>query len=231
MGVAHERDHGWVRRIFTLSVAWLAAAIVAAVVPWQGVGLIGDQVTDHRDGRLTAAQIDAALAEAERGGIPIPPTTTTLPPTGDSSVAGTTPQATTAAGAGAGGIGTGTTPGRSTTPSRGTAPATGSNTGSGSGGQPSPASSAPAPAAVVKNYTVAGGTASISFAPDDVKVLWATPAPGFTVSSEPEGPGIRVEFESSNARSRIDAWWDGGPQDRVDENGGGPGSGSGGSGS
>ena len=30
---------------------------------------------------------------------------------------------------------------------------------------------------------------------------------------------------------RIDAWWDGGPQDRVDENGGGPGSGSGGSGS
>jgi len=219
-----------VRRIFTLSVAWLAAAIVAAVVAWQGVGLIGDQVTDHREGMLTAAQIDAALAEAERGGIAIPPTSTTLAPAGDPSVAGT-PQATTAAGTGAGGTESGTTPGRSTTPSRGTAPATGSNTGSGSGGQSPPASSAPAPAAVLRNYSVAGGTASISFAPDDVKLLWATPAPGFTVRSEPEGPGIRVEFESSNARSRIDAWWDGGPQDRVDENGGGSGSGSGGSGS
>jgi hypothetical protein len=221
-----------VRRIFTLSVAWVAAAIVAAVVAWQGVGLVGDQVTDQHDsGMLTAAQVDAALAgDSDGGGISIPPTSTTLPATGDTNVAGTTDPATTAAGAGAGGTGSGTTPGRSTTTqSRGNAPATGSTTGSGSGGTPSP-TPAPAPAAIVRNYSVNGGTASISFSAGEVKVLWATPAAGWSVRTEPEGTGIRVQFESGNARSRIDAWWSGGPQDRVDEStsggggsGGGPG--------
>jgi hypothetical protein len=206
------------RRMFTLSVAWLAAAVVAAVVAWQGVRLVGDQVTDDRDGMLTAAEIDAALANAGGGGgIPIPPTTTTQPSTSDA------PPATTAAEAGAGGTGSGTTLGQSTTPSRGTAPATGSNGTSGSGGQPSPAP-APAPAAVVRNYSVAGGTASISFSPSEVKVLWARPATGWTVKTEPEGTGVRVEFESGNARSRIDAWWADGPQDRVEDNGGSGGS-------
>jgi hypothetical protein len=204
------------RRIFTLGVVWLAAAIVAAVVAWQGVGLIGDQVTDDPDGMLTAEEIDAALASGG-GGIAIPPTTTTLPAGSDTTVAGATPPSTTAADAGAGG----TTPGQSTTPSRGTAPATGSNGDSGSAGQ----APAPAPAAVVRNYSVAGGTASISFSPSEVKVLLARPATGWTVKTEPEGGGVRVEFESGNARSRIDAWWDGGPQDRVEDSGGsgGPG--------
>jgi len=203
------------RRIFTLGLAWLAAAVVAAVVAWQGVGLIGDQVTDDHDGTLTADEIDAALASGG-GGIPIPPTTT-LPPSSDITVAGATPPSTTAADAGAGG----TTPGQSTTPSRGTAPATGSNGSSGSGGQ----APAPAPDAVVRNYSVAGGTASISFSPSGVTVLLARPAAGWTVKTEPEGSGVRVEFESGTARSRIDAWWDGGPQDRVEDSGGSGGSG------
>jgi hypothetical protein len=210
------------RRIFTLSVAWLAAAIVAAVVAWQGVGLVGDQVTDDRDaGMLTAAEIEEALGRAE-GGIPIPPTTS--PQTGDTTGAGATPPSTTAAGAGAGDTGSGTTPGRGTTPSRGTAPAT----GSGSGG-PSPPAPAPAPAAIVRNYSVAGGSAAISFSPAEVRVLWARPASGWTAKTEPEGTGVRVEFESGDARSRIDAWWADGPQDRVEDDGssgpgGGPGS-------
>ncbi len=189
------------RRIFTLSAAWLAAAIVAAVVAWQGVGLIGDQVTDDRDGMLSADEIDAALADGG-GGIPLPPTTTTLPSSSDTTVAGATPPATTAAGAGTGDTGSGT------------APAT---------------TSAPAPAPVVKPYNVTGGTASISFSPSGVTVLLARPAPGWSVKTEPEGGGVRVEFESGNARTRIDAWWDGGPQDRVEDaaSSGGSGGGSG----
>jgi len=216
-----------VRRIFTLSVAWLAAAIVAAVVAWQGVGLVGDQVTDSRDdGMLTAAQVEQALAEGgDGGGISIPPTSTTLPATSDTTAAGTTPPSTTAAGAGAGGTASGTSPERSTTPSRGNAPAS-STTGTGSGGQPA-TTPAPAPAAIVKTYSVNGGTASISFSANEVKVLWATPAAGWSVRNEPEGTGIRVEFESGSGRSRIDAWWSGGPQDRVDESSSGGGGGGG----
>jgi hypothetical protein len=191
---------GAMRRIFTLSVAWLAAAIVAAVVAWQGVGLIGEQVTDDRDGPLSADEIASALAEGEgEGGITIPPTTT-LPPSSDTTVADATPPSTTAGGAGA------------AVPGDGTAPAT------------TPAA-APAPAPVVKNYPVTGGTASISFSPTEVTVLLARPAAGWSVKTEPEGGGVRVEFESGDARSRIDAWWDGGPQVRLEDNDGSGGSG------
>ena len=174
---------GAMRRTLTLGVAWLAAAVVAAVVAWQGVGLIGDQVTDDRNGMLSAAEIDAALASGG-GGIPVPPTTTTtLPPSSATTVAGATPPST--------------------------APAT-----------------APEPAPVVKPYRVTGGTASISFSPSEVTVVLAQPDAGWSVKREPEGSGVRVEFESGNARSRIDAWWDGGPQVRI-EDAGGSGGGSG----
>ena len=37
-----------VRRMLTLGAAWAVAAAFAAVVAWQGVGLVGDQVTDER---------------------------------------------------------------------------------------------------------------------------------------------------------------------------------------
>ncbi len=220
------------RRIFTLSVAWLAAAIVAAVVAWQGVGLVGDQVTDdHDNGMLTSAQVGEALANGDGGGISIPPTSTTLPPGSDTTVAGATDPLTTAAGAGAGGTGSGTIPGRSTTTqSRGTAPASGSTTGSSSGGTPSP-TPAPAPAAIVKTYSITGGTASISFSPSAVTVQWAIPAAGWSVKTEPEGGGIRVQFESGNSRSRIDASWSGGPQVRIEDAGSSRGGGSGGPGS
>ena len=48
----------------------------------------------------------------------------------------------------------------------------------------------------------------------------ATPAAGFTVDiGESHDGGARVEFESDDHRSRLDAWWDGGPQDEVREDG------------
>ena len=46
----------------------------------------------------------------------------------------------------------------------------------------------------------------------------ATPAPGFTADiGEAHDGGARVEFESDDHRSRLDGWWDGGPQDEVRE--------------
>jgi hypothetical protein len=84
-----------------------------------------------------------------------------------------------------------------------------------------------------------GGVVTLSFSPAGVDVVGATPNEGFTVDSEPEhGNGVKVEFESDAHRSRVDAWWDGGPQVERREDGetvdggddGGPGSGDDGSG-
>jgi hypothetical protein len=43
------------------------------------------------------------------------------------------------------------------------------------------------------------------------------PAAGFTAKVEPEGEGTRVEFESADHRSRLDAWWGDRPRHEIDE--------------
>jgi hypothetical protein len=88
-----------VRRFLAFGLAWLAAAVVAAVVAWQGVGLIGEQVTTgDRPATLTAAQVDAALAASPSS------TTTTSEPAGPPTTApapgGATPTTTTPPGPG-----------------------------------------------------------------------------------------------------------------------------------
>jgi hypothetical protein len=58
----------------------------------------------------------------------------------------------------------------------------------------------------------------LKFTPSGVTVQWATPHDGYEVKVEPEnGNGVKVEFESDAHRSRVDAWWADGPQDRVRE--------------
>ena len=80
-----------------------------------------------------------------------------------------------------------------------------------------PTAQPPQPAAQVKTYNLQGGSTAISFAPGNVSVVWANPNPGYTVKIENESPGIKVEFESDEHESRIDAWWDGGPRERIRE--------------
>jgi hypothetical protein len=71
-----------------------------------------------------------------------------------------------------------------------------------------------------RTYRMDGGVVTLRFSPAGVDVVGATPNQGFTVDYEPEhGNGVRVEFESDGHESRVDAWWDGGPQDRRRENG------------
>ena len=70
-----------------------------------------------------------------------------------------------------------------------------------------------------------GGTTAISFSPNNVMVLWATPKPGFTVDVSSDADSLDVEFRSDSHRSKIQAWWDNGPQwlirEREDNGGGG----------
>jgi hypothetical protein len=69
------------------------------------------------------------------------------------------------------------------------------------------------PAPVTKTYRLEGGVATIQFSPTDVHSVGVTPNLGFSVKkNEPEDGGWRVELESDSHRSRLDAWWDNGPQ-------------------
>jgi hypothetical protein len=106
-------------------------------------------------------------------------------------------------------------------------------------GGPTTTTAPPADAsATARTYRMAGGVVTLRFSPAGVDVVGATPNEGFTVDTEPEhGNGVKVEFESDGQESRVDAWWDGGPQVERRENGetvadnGGSGSGDGGGGS
>ena len=71
--------------------------------------------------------------------------------------------------------------------------------------------------AQVLTFELIGGTASVSFAEDQIHVLWATPEPGFSAEISNSGPGQRVEFHSDDGESRLDVWWDAGPQWSIDE--------------
>ena len=74
--------------------------------------------------------------------------------------------------------------------------------------------------ATTRTYRMGGGVVTLSFTPAGVDVVGATPNEGFTVDTEPEhGNGVKVEFESDGHESRVDAWWDGGPQVERRENG------------
>lgn len=77
-----------------------------------------------------------------------------------------------------------------------------------------------APRTTTTTYTLAGGSVTVRFSPDDVAVLSAVPAAGYETDMENEGAGTRIEFESDtdNHQSRLDVWWDGAPRHRIREN-------------
>ncbi|MFZ6005877.1 MAG: hypothetical protein ACOYXM_18285 [Actinomycetota bacterium] len=84
--------------------------------------------------------------------------------------------------------------------------------------QAPPTTAAPTQPAEIRTYNLVGGTATLRFEPSGVTVQEATPKPGFSVEVEPDGSnGWQVTFDSESHRSRVEGWWDGAPQDEVDE--------------
>jgi len=82
----------------------------------------------------------------------------------------------------------------------------------------SASTTAPEAAGETRTYTSEGGSATLRFTPAGAEVVLSKPNAGFDVDTEPEhGNGVRVEFENESHRSRIEGWWDGGPQERVRE--------------
>jgi hypothetical protein len=61
----------------------------------------------------------------------------------------------------------------------------------------------------VKTIPTAGGTVVVSYRPGEVVLDGATPAPGFTVDSDKQGPpDVRVTFESESTHVEVRVEWD-----------------------
>lgn len=75
------------------------------------------------------------------------------------------------------------------------------------------------PTATTRSYELAGGSVTIAFSSGSVDVVSVTPRPGFAVKDiNRHGPlDIEVELRSEDARSRLRAWWEAGPRERIDE--------------
>jgi len=186
---------GQVRRTIPHVAAWFAAGVASVVLASVAVSMVSGQVTGSRPAPLSAAQVEDELASASDG------TTTTAGPTSSTT---TTTIAPTAAG--------------TATTAPGGPPPTPTTSGSGPGPTTTTTTRPPGPAPSSKTYDMAGGTATLRFSAAGVTVLAATPKPGFSVDASPtHDNGVRVEFENDDHRSRVDAWWDGGPQDEVRE--------------
>lgn len=194
------------RRTIPLVLAWVVAAAVAVAVASWGVALVGRSVTEERPAALASAEVEERLSEVAATD---PPSTSTTSTTTTALSAGETPTTVAGPGGSAGSVPVTTTPGPS--PTTTVAPAS-------PPAAPATVAPAPVPAAETRTYTLVGGTASLRFEPSGVTVVFANPAQGFDVEIEAEhGNGVRVEFESDTHESRLDGWWDGGPQDRKEE--------------
>ena len=185
------------RKTIMLTIAWLTAAAVAVTVAWQGVSVVGDQVTDQRPTALAAADIEERREQLDDLRERISDDSARLDrliQQRDALAAAATTSTTTQA-------------------TRGTTPTTATASGSAA-----PSTTAASAAAETRTYNLQGGSAALRFTSSGVTVVFANPASGFTVEVEPEHVnGVKVEFRSETHRSRVDGWWSGGPVDRIRE--------------
>ena len=184
---------------------WFVAGLLAMVLASAGVSMVTDRVTVDRPAPLSATQVRDELAGAAEtpaadvsagtvGSNPAAPTPS-IEPLGDPSTGESPPS---------GGSGSTTT----------SAPPSGAN-----GPAPTTPTAPPVtPASVTRTYDLIGGTVTLRFTSTGVTVVTATPKAGFSVDiGEGHDNGARVEFEREDHQSRLDGWWDHGPQDEVRE--------------
>lgn len=181
-----------------LAVIWAVATVVAVAIVWQSLGFVSTRTEDD----------DTALGDSSTTSVVTPASSVTSAGAGPDASGGAgdvDPSATTAPLA--------TLPGGSLPPV--TDPSVTTST------RPPAASTTlgvgvPADA-VDQTFELVGGTAVVRYSSTGVTVLYAVPANGYQAKVEPEGSGMKVEFRSGDRRSRVDVWWDNGPQHSVQE--------------
>lgn len=68
-----------------------------------------------------------------------------------------------------------------------------------------------------RTFQLVGGTVGVRFENGGARLLWATPKPGFRVESSGGSDEVDVRFRSGDHESRLEAFWDNGPQSEVEE--------------
>lgn len=195
---------------------WLAGTATAVAVAWAGVSVVDSELINPAPANVLALPPDSALrpdtvetlGSAETAPTSSPEAVSESASTSTvsaSAVSSTAPPATTSSPAATSPASTSAAPITSTTtarPTSSTAPPTTTTT--------------TAPQTQTLTFHLVGGSTSIAFSPAGATVLWASPNPGFAVDID-HGAESRVEFESDGHKTRIDAWWSGGPQHEIRE--------------
>ena len=192
------------RRPIALLALWLTTAIACTTLGWLAVSVVSGPSRETSLRSLiptTTTPVDAEAGVVQSRPAIAPASTTAMSTSTSTSTTTTTttvpgaPQATAAAPL-------------PRPPASTTVPAL-------------PATS-PAPPAHTTSTTITsrGGSVAVRYdgSTGTVSLLSAAPHEGFTINTRHTGPyKVEVHFESDDAESRVFAWWDGEPHERVEE--------------
>ena len=192
------------RRPFALLALWLTTAIACTTLGWLTVSMVSGPSRESSLRSLiqtTTTPVDAEAGVVQSRPAITPGSTTAMSTSTSTSTTTTTttvpgaPQATAA-------VPLPRPPAPTTVPAL-------------------PATPPPSPASTTSiTITSRGGSVTVRYdgSTGTVSLLSATAHEGFTINPRDTGPDqVEVHFESDDAESRVFAWWDGEPHQRVQE--------------
>lgn len=167
-----------------MAAAWVTALVVATVLTWQIVGLADSQVGE------TPVAVAPLLTTNSSGGPSSTPDSTSPSTTGDSApTTAQSPDPTSRAST-------------TTSPTESSSPSTSSTT--------STSPTTPVETWSIRTITTTGGVVVVRYRTGETMLQAATPAPGFSVEVEDDGPDrVKVDFESESDEFRVEARWEG----------------------
>ena len=189
-----------VHPLVKLALAWLVTTGLAVTLGVVAVGVVTDSVTQDRPDRLSAIGVRNALTAVESPG-----GATTTATAGPGRPAATAPSGPAATG-----------PRVTTSPPTSPGPTSPATTPTTTTATTTPGATFPPPED--RTYQLVGGTVGVRFENGGAWLLWATPKPGFSVETSGGGSDqVDVRFRGEDHESRLEAFWDNGPQADVEE--------------
>ena len=204
-------------RVLSASLGWLFAAVIATFVAWQGVAVVGSQITSSRAPVIDQTQIVALATQADvPGGDVVPdssaPSTSDQEPLPEADPAATTSPATTSVvDPDSGTAGTAETTSGAIAVGPTTTRPVPDNVGS------VPTTTVQSPQGELQVFSMEGGRVYVWFSAGFAELRTAVPNDGFTVDDDSGSGRVDIEFRSASHRSKFEAWWAEGPHHRTSE--------------
>jgi hypothetical protein len=220
-----------VRRNGLLVGGWTLATLLALVLGLQGIHSVSTSVTNTRPAPLSPASVKAALQRTNAASSSSASSASAAASSADQS-AGTVPSSDSGsedhgAGDDSGSVGlvppasSDGTPRQATPPDSTTSSSSDNRVASSSSSSDATDSSSSSTASPRsfedKTYQLVGGSVGVRFANGGARLLWANPNNGYRVETSSEGGQVEVQFDNGQHESRLQAWWDNGPQQQIEE--------------